>query len=143
MSDDAIEQPFARVQKSFAAQGLMETFGAVLTELAEGHAMIEAPLSPAVSQQQGAAHAGITFALGDSAAGYAALSLMPEDREVMTAEMKIHLLAPAIGEKLVAVGRVIKPGRRIFVAASDVWVINGAERRQVATLLGTMVPVPV
>lgn len=136
-----LEEPFARIRASFAAQGLMQTFGAELTEISEGHAAIEAPITTDVSQQQGAAHAGVTFAIGDSAAGYAALSLMADDQEVMTAEMKIHLIAPATGEKLLAVGRVVKPGRRLFVAASDVWAISGADRRHVATLLGTMVPV--
>lgn len=121
----------------------MQTLGAELTEVSEGHVVIEASLSPAVSQQQGAAHAGLTFAIGDSSAGYASLSMMPKDCEVVTAEMKIHLLAPAVGERLVAIGRVVKPGRRLFVAASDIWAVTGDERRQVATLLGTMVPVPV
>jgi acyl-coenzyme A thioesterase PaaI-like protein len=66
---------------------------------------------------------------------------MPEDREVLTAEIKINLLAPAMGERLVAEGRVIKPGRRLVVVQSEVWSETGGDRRQVAILTGTMVPV--
>jgi acyl-coenzyme A thioesterase PaaI-like protein len=60
---------------------------------------------------------------------------------VLTAEIKINLLAPAMGERLVAEGRVIKPGRRLVVVQSEVWSETGGDRRQVALLIGTMVPV--
>ena len=55
--------------------------------------------------------------------------------------MKINLLAPAVGARLVAEGRVVKAGRRIVVVAADVWAEGPAGRKQVATMLGTMVPV--
>ena len=88
----------------------------------------------------GFGHAALAFALGDSAAGYAALTLMPEDAEVLTVEMKINLLAPAEGSRLVATGRVIRPGRRLMVVAAEVWS-EGDRPRQVALLQGTMIPV--
>ena len=59
-------------------------------------------------QQHGAGHAGLAFSLGDSAAGYAALSVMAAGSEVMTVEMKINLLSPALGDRLVAEGRVLR-----------------------------------
>ena len=40
--------------------------------------------------------------MGDSASGYSAMTLLPEDKEVMTAEIKINLLAPAESELLQA-----------------------------------------
>ena len=67
-----------RIKDSFARQGLMQTLGAELSAIAEGRVVITAPITPAASQQHGFAHAGMTFALGDSAAGYSALTLMPE-----------------------------------------------------------------
>ena len=87
------------------------------------------------------AHAAVTFALGDSAAGYAALSTMAPEDEVMTAEMKINLLAPAAGQRLKARGHVIKAGRRLVVVGATVEAIDGDRRRDVAVLQGTMVPV--
>ena len=56
-------------------------------------------------------HAGAVTAIADSAAGYAALTLMPQGTGVLSTEFKINLLAPAIGDRIVARGRVVKAGR--------------------------------
>ncbi|KGJ20107.1 PaaI family thioesterase [Paracoccus sanguinis] len=135
---DAIE---ARLRASFARQTMMTTLGAEMARATAGEVVIAAPIAPHLMQQQGAAHAGLAFSIGDSAAGYAALSVLPEGSEVVTVEMKINLLAPAVGARLVAEGRVVKAGRRIVVVAADVWAEGPAGRKQVATMLGTMVPV--
>lgn len=132
-----------RIHASFARQAMMTTFGARLVDVAEGRVRIEAPILPLALQQQGFGHAGLTFSLGDSAAGYAALTVLPEDREVVTAEIKINLLAPARGELLVARGRVIRPGRRLVVVASDVFAVANGVEAHIAMLTGTMVPVRV
>lgn len=130
-----------RLRASFARQTMMQTLGASMDEAAEGRVVISAPIAPHVLQQQGAAHAGLAFSLGDSAAGYAALSVLPEGAEVVTVEMKINLLSPAVGDRLVAEGRVIRPGRRIVAVASDVFAEGPKGRKHIATMLGTMVPV--
>lgn len=44
---------------------------------------------------------GAVAAIGDSAAGYAALTLMPPGVGVLTTEFKINLVAPAGGEGIV------------------------------------------
>ena len=85
--------------------------------------------------------AALAFALGDTAAGYAALSTMPEGVEVMTAEIKINLLAPGRGELLRATGRVLKPGRRLVVVTAEVHAIDAGAETLIAVLQGTMVPV--
>ncbi|MCB2137393.1 MAG: PaaI family thioesterase [Rhodobacteraceae bacterium] len=131
----------ARIRDSFARQSLMTTFQADILSCEAGRITIAAPILPGARQQQGAGHAGLTFALGDTAAGYSALSLMPPDVEVMTAEMKINLLAPAIGERLVAEGRVVKSGKRLSVVTAEVHAEADGTRRLVAVLQGTMVPV--
>lgn len=136
---DAIRK---RIEASFARQSLMRTFDATVLDVQPGAVTIRAPITAAVGQQQGLAHAGLTFSLGDSAAGYAALSLMAPDLEVVTAEMKINLLNPARGQHLEAQGRVIKPGKRLSVVAADVFAIAAdGTRLHVAALQGTMLPV--
>ena len=129
-----------RIAASFAKQSLMETLGARLTHTAPGEVEITAPILPGARQQQGFAHAGLTFALGDSAAGYAALSLLPPGQEVLTVEMKINLTAPAAGDHLVARGRVVKAGRRLTVVAAEVFAVAGKVEKSVAVLQGTMMP---
>lgn len=132
---------FDRIEQSFASQTMMQTIGARLAAVSPGEVRIEAPILPGLRQQQGFGHAGLTFSLGDSAAGYAALSLMPPDRDVLTAEIKINLLAPAMGDLLIATGRVIKPGRRLMVVSAEVHAKQGDTLTLIAILQGTMVPV--
>ncbi len=138
MTPDAI----TRIHRSFEAQSMMATLGAEITEVAEGHVRITAPLLPGSLQQQGFGHAGLTFSIGDSAAGYAALTMLPLDCEVVTAEIKINLLAPAQGDLLIATGRVVKPGKRLCVVTSQVHAITNGDQKLIAVLQGTMVPVP-
>jgi uncharacterized protein (TIGR00369 family) len=130
-----------RIRNSFASQTMMQTLGAEITDVGQGSVTITAPILPGSRQQHGVAHAALSFAIGDSAAGYAALTLIPEDSEVMTAEMKINLLAPGAGDYLRATGKVIKPGRRLVIVTAEVHAITGSEEKLVALLQGTMVPV--
>ena len=131
----------AKVRASFARQTMMATLGAELLDLGPGTARIAAPILPGSRQQQDAGHAALTFAIGDSAAGYAALTMFGEEDEIMTVEMKINLLRPALGDRLIAEGRVVKPGRRITVVAAEVWAETDGQRKQIALLQGTMIPV--
>ena len=129
----------ARVRASFARQGAMATLGAVLTDVAAGRVAISLPIEPRLSQQDGFLHAGVIVAALDSACGYAALTLMPDDAEVLTVELKVNLLAPAGGSSLVAQGEVIRAGRTLTVCRGEAHAGQGAERVHVATMLATMV----
>jgi uncharacterized protein (TIGR00369 family) len=134
-------QAVDRIRHSFAAQSLMATLGAELSEITAGSVRITAPILPGSRQQQGFGDAGLTFSIGDGAAGYAALTLLPLDMEVVTAEIKINLLAPARGDLLIATGRLIKPGRRLSVVTAEVHAEENGVKTLIAILQGTMVPV--
>ena len=75
----------------------------------------------------------------DSACGYAALTQMPSDAEVLTVELKVNLLAPADGHSLVAVGEVVRAGRTLTVCRGDAHAEQEGGRVHVATMLATMV----
>ncbi|WP_027243351.1 PaaI family thioesterase [Leisingera daeponensis] len=130
-----------RIRSSFAKQSMMQTLGAEIESVAAGEVVITAPILPGSRQQHDVAHAALSFAIGDTAAGYAALTMMPADCEVMTAEMKINLLAPGAGDHLRATGKVIKPGRRLVIVTAEVHAVTAKEEKLVALLQGTMVPV--
>ncbi|MBW4707641.1 PaaI family thioesterase [Roseobacter sp. YSTF-M11] len=132
-----------RIRDSFSAQSMMTTLGAQLDSIAAGEIVITAPILPGVRQQQGFGHAGLTFSIGDSAAGYAALTTLPIENEVVTAEIKINLLAPAQGDRLRATGRVVKPGRRLIVVSAEVHALKDGNATLIAILQGTMVPVSI
>lgn len=145
MPDTENQTPPPAVEKairdSFARQGLMSTMQAEILQVGFGQILLRMPITDAVGQQHGFAHAGASFALGDSAAGYAALSTMPEGSEVLTIEMKINLIAPASGRFLVARGEVLKTGRRLSVVRATVEAeAADGSRKPVALLQGTMIP---
>jgi uncharacterized protein (TIGR00369 family) len=130
-----------RIRTSFSLQTLMQSFGAEVIVVEAGRCVIAAPILPHARQQHGAGHAGLSFALGDVAAGYAALTMMPTDREVMTVEMKINLLSPAVGHQLIATGEVMRAGARLIVVRAEVQVSTKSGLKTVALLQGTMIPV--
>ncbi len=128
----------ARVRDSFSRQGIMELIGARLTRVEPGLVEIELPYRADLCQQHGFLHAGNTSKIADSAGGYAAFSLMPAEASVLTTEFKINLLAPAEGELLRAVGRVVKPGRLLTVCEVDVFAVKAGTAKPCAKLLETL-----
>ena len=128
-----------KIKASFARQSFMTTLGAALDHIGKGSVSIRAPMSDHILQQHGFAHAGVAFSMGDSAAGYAALTFMPAEAEVLTTEMKINLLAPASGDVIIAKGRVIKAGRRLTIVGADVFARTGDQEKHIAILQGTMI----
>ena len=131
---------FSKISQSFEQQAFMKTLGAKLDLVEHGKVIISVRLKRSMMQQHGFGHAGVTFSIGDSAAGYAALTQMGENQEVLTSEMKIHLLSPADGKILKAVGSVLKTGKKLIVVKSDIYSIKDEKEKMVATMLGTMVP---
>ena len=117
----------------------MATLGAELADLATGRVAVAVPIEPRLSQQDGFLHAGVVVAALDSACGYAALTLMPNEAEVLTVELKVNLLAPASGQRLVAEGEVVRAGSALTVCRGDAHAEQGADRVHVATMLANMV----
>ena len=131
----------ARVQASFAKQGLMTTLGASIVHVAPGIVEIALPASPSVTQQHGFVHAGAVAAIADTAAGYAALTLMAPGVGVLTTEFKINLVAPATGERVLARARVIKAGRTLTLAQTEVFSETAAGEKLVALLTATLMTI--
>lgn len=117
----------------------MRHLGAVLREAHSGCCVIEVPHNGDLTQQHGFFHAGVSAAIADTASGYAAMSLMPDDASVLTVEFKINLLNPADGDVLRATAQVLKPGRTLMVVSASVDVHKGSEVNRCAELLGTMI----
>lgn len=132
----------SRVRQSFEQQAFLKTLGARLTRVARGKVAISIEVGAPVTQQHGFVHAGVVSALADTAAGYAAMSLLPDGTEVVTAEFKINLLKPALGKTLVAEAHVIRSGRTLSVSLAEVFAVTGRARTHVATLLATIAHLP-
>lgn len=131
----------ARIEESFNRQGLMRHLGAQLLTVESGRVVVAAPFSRDVTQQNGFFHAAVSAALADTAGGYAALSLMGPDDDVLAVEFKINLLRPAIGERLIAEASVLKSGRMLTVCQATVSAVSGGDRIAVAVMTQTNIRV--
>ena len=142
MTFDVSDPDFERrIRTSFARQGLTETLGATLGRVTAGMVEIEVPFSRGVSQQHGFFHGGVMGAIGDSACGYVAMTLTPPTAEVLTIEYKVNFLSPGQGDRLLARGRVTKPGRTVTVCTGDVFAVREGQEKLVATMLVTIMTV--
>jgi uncharacterized protein (TIGR00369 family) len=131
-----------RVRDSFARQRVMDTIGATLTGVAPGVVEITLPFRADLTQQHGYTHAGIVGTIADSAGGYAGFTLMPAGSTVLSVEYRMHLLAPARGEKLVARGRVVRSGRTITVCELEVDAIENGVATRCAIGTQTLICLP-
>ena len=130
-----------RVRASFAKQTIMTTIGASVASVKKGEVEIVLPFSDKVLQQHGFIHAGAVATIADSACGYAALSVMPDNAAVLTTEFKIHLLSPAKGERIRAIGRVVRAGRKLVITMGEVFAEEGGASKQVALITASMMVV--
>lgn len=128
----------ARVAASFKRQAAMATLGVTLERVGPGEAELAMPYNAAFTQQHGFIHAGIMTTALDSACGYAAFSLMPAETAVLTIEFKTNLLAPAKGERFTFLGRVVKPGRTVYVTEAQAFAHDGGASKLVATMTATL-----
>jgi uncharacterized protein (TIGR00369 family) len=131
----------ARVRESFGSLTLMRTMGARLLRVAPGEVEIELPFRSDLTQHHGFLAAAALTAIVDVACGYAAMTLMTPGASVLTVEYKVNFLSPAQGQRMLARGRVLRPGRTVTVCTGDVLAVIGGEERLVATMLGTMATV--
>ena len=130
-----------RIAVSFKLQGLMSTLGAQLVSVADGEVQIALPFSGQLSQQHGYVHAGAITSVVDSACGYAALTKAPPECEVVTAEFKINLLRPAIGDRFLAIGTVQSSGKLLTVCTGEVRAFTGTAYKVIAIMQATIVNV--
>lgn len=128
-----------KVWDSFGRQPFMSTIGAEMTLVERGRVEIRFPFSSKLTQQNGFVHAGAVTSIMDSACGYAALSVAPEEADVLSVEFKVNLLAPAAGESFVARAAVKRAGKRLAVCTADAFAVRAGEEKLIATMLATII----
>ena len=134
---------YERVAASLARQGMMQHLDVRLLRAERGLVELALPYGDKVTQQQDGFHGGAMGALADIAGGYAGLTVLPEDSEVVTVDYKINFLASFQGGELRATGRVLKGGKRIIVTTAEVVHIDDQGKQSAcAVMQQTLVPVP-
>ena len=122
----------------FAAPRSSPTWAWKSTPFGEGECATSLAIAPRHLQHSGQVHAGVLTTLADHTAGAAAQTLAPEGTFVATVELKISLLRPAKGERLVCRGRVLKPGRQLSFVEAEVHCVEGGKEHLVAKVSATM-----
>ena len=113
-----------RVRASFELQNAMQLIQAKMPVIEHGHTEIHLPHWTGIEQQHGFVHGGVVGMIADSAAGYAAMTMVPATASVLTVEFKMNLVAPADGEKLIARGKVVRPGRTLIITQAEVFAVK-------------------
>lgn len=133
------DRPFAeRVRASFERQHAMQLIRATLPVVEHGRTEIHLPHWQGIEQQHGFVHGGVVGMIADSAAGYAAMTVVYPSASVLTVEYKMNLLAPADGEQLIARGQVIRPGRTLIVTKAEVFALKDGHESLCALMQQTI-----
>jgi uncharacterized protein (TIGR00369 family) len=125
----------ARVRASIARQTMLTTLGVTIERLEPGYVELGLGHRPDLSQQHGFVHAAAITAIADSACGYAAYTLVPSDRDVLTVDFSLNLVAPAAQPRFVAAGRVVRSGRTISTCRGEVYGLSDSGERTVVALI--------
>jgi uncharacterized protein (TIGR00369 family) len=132
-----------RIERFLERQHFMKLVGFELSVIEAGTTEGWLELKQEHQQQTGLVHGGVTATLADIVAGFAAYTLVPEDQHVVTGEIKVSYFAKGKGQRLHAIGRVLKQGRRLNFCEAEVWCIDGEKRTLIAkatTTMATIIP---
>lgn len=136
-----MDELYKRIETSFARQGLMKTLNASLDKVEDGLVQISSKFYETSSQQHNFFHAGVTTSIADSACGYAALTLAPMDKDVLTVEFKINFMKPANTTRLIAVGKVLQSGKTLTICEGNVYDDTG--EKLIAKMTATIMTVAI
>jgi len=128
----------SRVKEIFNKAAFISDLGIQIVSIDQGACVTELNVLPKHLQQDGFIHAAVQAAIADHTAGGAGGSLLEHDETILSVEFKINFLRPAIGEKLRCVGRVLKGGKTLTVAESEVFALKNGEEKLVSKATVTL-----
>ena len=130
-----------RIRRKLVRQHFMHLVGADLTSIAPGRVEAELMLGQQHLQQRGFAHGGLIATMADLVAGFAAVTLVPDDFGVVTSDLKISYLNPGVGQQIKAIGWVLKSGRRLHFCEAEVWC-DGVLIAKASATMAVIEPLP-
>lgn len=131
----------SRIEKFLERQHFMKLVGFDLNVIEAGRTEGWLDLTQEHQQQTGLVHGGVTATLADIVAGFAALTVVAEDQHVVTGEIKISYFTPGRGQKLHAIGWVVKQGKKMSFCEAEVWSLDGDKRTLIAKASTSMVTI--
>jgi uncharacterized protein (TIGR00369 family) len=126
----------------FSRAAFVGDLGIRLKDLGPGWCESFLEVAPKHKQQDGYVHAGVQATIADHTAGGAAGTLAAEGDLVLSVEFKINFLRPALGERLRCRATVLRQGKTIIVAESEVFAEREGDGKLVSKAMVTLALVP-
>lgn len=126
------------VLASFNRQNAMQLIRASMPQIEHGMTEIHVPHWDGIEQQHGFVHGGVVGMIADSAAGYAAMTIVPANASVLSVEYKLNFMAPANGETLIARGQVVRAGKTLIVTKAEVFAVSNGQESVCALMQQTI-----
>lgn len=127
-----------KIRQRLSGQHFMHLMGFDLTNITAGVVMGEMSLAQKHLQQYGYVHGGVTATILDITMGFAAYSLMPLGKGVVTANISVDYFNPGEGDKIISIGEVDKPGSKMVFCSGKVYTEKNGERKLIATARSVM-----
>jgi len=118
------------------AQGFSRLMKAELVSWSAEATEFHVPLDENTTQHLGMTHGGVICYAADNALTYAGGAAIGD--RVVTSELKINYIRPAIGTRLIARASALHAGRTQAVVRCDVFAVDGGTEKLCATALGTI-----
>src|SRR5690606_13321448 len=109
-----------------------------ITVVSPGACDIELPYRDDLCQQNVYLHGGAITSIADTSCGIASSTLLAPDAGILSVEFKYNMMAPAAGERFIARGRVVRPGRTLTIAESSVFAVKDGVESEIGRMLATM-----
>ena len=122
---------------------MLKFYQAELLEVEKGYISIKIPKLSFATRKAGMFNGAVISSLVDVSSGFAAVSNYEEDAYVVTVELKVNFLQPALGDYLVSKSYVVRGGSKVSVIRTEIYTQseNTDALHHVATSLVTMMKV--
>jgi uncharacterized protein (TIGR00369 family) len=142
MTTDASESHRTDIRVFIESMPVVALLGIRLIKLGRGNVEYELPIRPEITFDGKVVQGGIVGTLADFAGVTAAMSALDEGWFCSTVDFQVQNVAPAAGDRLIALGEAVRSGKRVGLSRVEVYAVRGEERTLCATALTTAVPVP-
>jgi len=135
----ALPKELARVASTVTAQPFTRLVDAFVTGIDEGFLELSVDNREELSQQNGFIHGGVIGYLADNACAAVAGTMRPDGAlGAVTAEYKINILRPSVGDRAIVRARIIRRGKTQSVTEAKVSCLHKGEEKLVAVALATI-----
>ena len=109
-----------RIQAALEKVPFAQLLGLELAEIERGTATFHLAVRDELKQNKGLLHGGVIASLIDTAAAFAAVTLLEPGQSTTTIDLTIHYLRPLTEGLATAHARVLRAGRRVLVISVEV-----------------------